>query len=93
MSPEGLLTRSRPQRGNLTGLQGGPRVQKQCRTNRRRCQGLLACEAKHALSCIPRQRHPPTPHPTPLGLTELLLGSLRGLGVLGGLVPVVLQGA
>lgn len=94
MSPEGLLTRSRPLRGNLSGVTRGARVLKQCCADRRRCQGTVPCEAKRALSFIPRQQHPRLS--PPLGLA-LLCGAaaLQSEGPRGswGVFPVVKQGA
>lgn len=94
MSPEGLLTRSRPLRGNLSGAARGAPCANTMLRRQEALSGTVPCEVKHAASCIPRQQ------PPPLGLAPvffffsfcvelllLLLHSLRGLGVLGGCIP------
>lgn len=59
MSPEGLLTRSRPLRGNLSGVARGAQCANTMLRRQEALSGTVLCEVKHAASCIPRQQRPP----------------------------------
>ncbi len=65
MSPEGLLTRSRPQRGNLTRLQGGPHA----KTMQRQQEALSETVQMCSEACS--QLYSQTAIPPPLGLALL----------------------